>query len=101
MTRQLDVKAEERETARRLELVRALEYKLVGALQNQGIELLGLAIRYEEFNSLLTLKAIVDEVRSVAFVGSDTMMNVILKATSQASRGTLKWRADKYHVDGA
>lgn len=97
MSRQLDLKRELRESRKRDALVRALEFGLVGALEMQGIELLGFALRYEEFNCLLTLKANVDDLRSVAFVGSDTIINVLLKADNMASNQALKWRVDKYH----
>lgn len=98
MSRQLDQKAEIREVARRDALVRALEFGIVGALQTQGIELCGLAIKYDVFNCLLTLKADVQGVRSVCFVGSDSLMNVLLKADSMASNEVLQWRPDQYHA---
>ena len=97
MSRQLDQKHELRETAKRDALVRALEFGLAGALENQGIELLGFAMRIEPFNCLMTLKADVQGKRSVCFVGSDTVMNCLLKADSMASSHALKWRADQYH----
>lgn len=97
MSRQLDLKKEERETAKRNALVKALEFGIAGALESQGIELRGLAIRYDDFNCLLTLKAVVQGETSVAFVGSDSMINCILKADSEARRHALRWRRDKYH----
>lgn len=97
MSRQLELKREQRETAKRDALVRALEFGIVGALESQGIELLGVAMRYEPFSVLMTVKADVGGVRSVAFVGSDSMLNCILKADSMASNQALKWREDKYH----
>jgi len=97
MSRQLDVKREEREDLRRVELVKCLEFGLVGSLKSQGIDLLGFAVKYDEFNVLLTLKVDINGTRSVAFVGSDTMINVLLKAQSEALRQGLSWRADKYH----
>ena len=100
MSRQLDLKREERETARRDALVRSLEFGLVGALETQGIHLIGLAIKYETFDCLMTIKADVQGTRSVCFVGSDTLMNVILKADAMASNESLKWRPDKYHGSG-
>lgn len=98
MSRQLEVQHEVRETKRRDELVKALEYGLSGALQAQGIELLGYAFKYDAFNSLMTIKADVGGVRSIAFVGSDSVINCILKAFSDASRADLTWRPDKYHT---
>jgi hypothetical protein len=98
MSRQADLKQEVRETAKRDALVRALEFGIAGALEYQGAELLGFSIRYDSFNCLMTIKAIVDGVHSVAFVGSDTMMNCILKADSEARRHSLHFRQDKYHT---
>lgn len=98
MSRQLDQKTEERETARRKALVRALDFGIVGALESQGIELLGFAFKYDAFNCLMTIKAFTGGVQSVAFIGSDTLINTILKAESEARRGTLRWRPDKYHA---
>lgn len=101
MSRQLDQKQELYETARRDALVKALEFGLVGSLEMQGIELMGIAIKYDAFNCLMTIKADVDGVRSVAFVGSDTLMNVILKADSMSRNCVLKWKVDQYHRSGA
>lgn len=97
MSRQNDINGEEREKARRVALVKALEFNMVAALQNQGATLLGFAIRYDEFSCLMTLKVDINGVRCVSFVGSDTIMNCILKADSEAAANRLKWKADKYH----
>jgi len=96
MTRQLEQKQEQRVTARNNALVRALDYGIVGGLESQGIELLGIAIKHDAFNCLLTLKAYVGGEYMVAFIGSDTMINCFLKAESEAKNQTLHWRADKY-----
>lgn len=98
MTRQLEVKKEERETARRVELVKALEFGIVGALESQGITMVGFAIKYDDFNCLLTLKAYINDVRSIAFVGSDSMTNCILKTYQEARNARLRWRPDQYHT---
>lgn len=97
MSRQLDLEAEVRETAKRDTLVKVLEYAFVGALEGQGIQLLGFSFKYDAFNCLMTIKAYVGETPSVAFVGSDTIINCILKAGSEARRAELHWRPDKYH----
>lgn len=96
MSRQLDLKKEERERGKRDALVAALEYGLVGALQNQGIEMLGWAVKYDAFNCLMTIKSDIAGKRQVCFVGSDSVINCILKAYSEASRASLVWRPDKY-----
>lgn len=100
MSRQLDTEVEQRETARREELVKALDFGIVGALQAQGIELLGFSFKYDAFNCLMTIKADIAGVRSVCFVGSDSIINCILKAQSEGRRATLRWREDRYHSSG-
>lgn len=96
MSRQLDLEREQRETLRRTELVKCLEFGLVGALSAQGIDLQGVAIKYDPFNCLLTLKVDRNGDSLVAFVGSDTIINCFLKAQSEALRQGLHWREDKY-----
>lgn len=96
MTRQLEQKQEQRDTARRDALVRTLEFGLVGALEGQGMTFLGFNMKYQDFSCLLTLKAIVEDTHSVSFVGSDTMVNCLLKAELEARHHRLRWKADKY-----
>jgi hypothetical protein len=96
MSRQVDVVREQRETARRDALVKALEFSLSGALELNGITLLGFAVKYDAYECLLTLKADIGGTRSVSFVGSDSVMNAILKATSAAENDRLRWREDIY-----
>lgn len=96
MSRQLDIKTEERETKRRDLLVKVLDYALAGSLETQGIELLGFAFKYDAFNCLMTIRAEIAGVRQICFVGSDSIINCFLKAHSEARNGGLRWRADKY-----
>ena len=100
MSRQLEQEHEIRETARRDALIKAIEYGLVGSLEMQGIELMGIAIKYDAFNCLMTIKADIAGKRMVSFVGSDTMMNCFLKADSMSRNTVLKWKADQYHRPG-
>lgn len=97
MSRQLDLKIEVREENRREEFVKSVEFGIAGTLRGSGIELLGYAIRYSDFNCLMTVKADIDGVRSVAFVGSDTIMNCFLKVYYDARNESLRWREDQYH----
>lgn len=99
MTRQLEVKAEQRETAKRDQLVKVLEYGMVGALQSQGIELLGFSFKYDAFNCLMTLRADIQGKRRVCHVGSDSIINCFLKCESDARRDALCWLPDRYHPD--
>lgn len=97
MTRQLEQEVEQKETEKRNLLVKVLDYGLPGALEAQGIELLGIAIKYDAFNCLMTIKADIAGERQVCFVGSDTIINCFLKSYQDARRGDLTWRADQYH----
>lgn len=99
MSRQADLKAEERELKRQDALIKAIEYSLAGALEFHGMELLGFAIKYAPFQCTLTLKAIRKGYWQVSFITSDSMANCILAADSAARRGTLTWIKDKYHTD--
>lgn len=96
MSRQLDKAAEEREESRRVALIKAIEFGLSDAIVNQGAELRGIAIRYGEFDCLMTVKADFNGVRHVAFVGSDSMMNCFIKADAAAAGNRLSWSKDKY-----
>lgn len=96
MSRQLEIQREVREDKRQKALVRALEFELPGALETNGIMLLGLAIRYSAFDCLLTLKADIGGKTHVCFVGSDSIINCFLKATRDASNDGLRWREDRF-----
>lgn len=99
MSRQLEQAVEQREQLRRDSLFRALEFGLVGALESYGIEMLGFSIKYQDFSCLMTLRVIKDEQHQVAFVGSDTMTNCVLRADLEARHHRLKFAKDKYHSD--
>jgi hypothetical protein len=99
MSRQLDLKEEERETAKRTELVKALEFGIVGSLQIQGIQFLGLSITYDDFYVRCVVKAVCEERRLVSFVTSDSMINVLLLVYRMANNHKLMWGTDKYYTD--
>lgn len=99
MTRQLEHALEERQAYRQAEVSKALDYGIAGALESQGDELLGIAIKYNPASCLLTIKAIVEGEHCVAFIGSDTMANCVLKTALEARHHRLRWRQDKYHKE--
>lgn len=96
MSRQLDQKLEERDTAKRDALYKALEYSLPGALEHQGIELRGFTIVYNPYSCRIVIKGIRQGEWIVAFAYSDTMTGCLLSATAAAARGSLSWGKDKY-----
>jgi len=76
--------------------VKALEFGLVGALSAQGIDFRGFTIKYDDFNCLMTLRLDINGRWHVAHVGSDTIINCILRAQSDARRQALVMVPDKY-----
>ncbi len=96
MSRQLDAKQEERTARRHDALIRALDFELAGVLGNNGVELLGLALKWDAWDCLMTLKGESDGQRQVCFVGSDSPINCIVKAVNDAKRGTLRWKEDTW-----
>lgn len=77
-------------------LIKALEFDLSGSIAHHGGVLTGFSVKLEEWECLITLRAVVENVPSIAFVGSDDIINCILKAVREARRGKLQWREDRY-----
>lgn len=98
MTRQADVDSEARDQKRRDALYKALSFDIVGALDYHGAVLRGLSIKYDENNVLLTVRADRGGHASVCFIGSDSIVNCILKLASEASHNNLHWKDDRYHI---
>jgi hypothetical protein len=96
MTRQGDAKQEDRQTKLVKDGGQALNGAFERALRESGADLTGLNLRFNGLEWLATIKAEVDGVPSVAFVGSGTLLLVIVKATREASGRKLRWRKDKW-----
>lgn len=96
MSRQLELLQEERTRKYHSALANALDYGIVGMLQAQDIELLGMSIKHDAFYSLLTVKADIAGTRSVCFVGADSIANCFLKLVVYGRRDELNWQKDKY-----
>lgn len=99
MSRQLEIEAERRTAARNSTLIKALEFGIVGALESQGLSLLGIAIKYSDYDVLLTLKVDAEGKRLVAFIGSDTIPNAFLKLYGAIQRNDVHYRIDQYTKD--
>ncbi len=100
MSRQGDAKSEDSETKKRQRLVKALSFGIHDALEYYGAELRGLSIKYDEFNILVTVRADRGGIRAVCFVGSDSIINALLKLYAEASRDALIWKPDRYQGSG-
>jgi hypothetical protein len=96
MTRIGDVKEETRTE----KLIRSGGLALHGALRRavatSGGELTGINLRYNGLEWLATIKAEVSGRPSVAFVGSGTLLQVVVKITREGDLQKLRWREDKW-----
>lgn len=99
MTRQLEQATELRRESQVKKLHSVLDFELAGAIEFQGMRLLGVAITYDPFYVRVVLKAECEGKRLVAFVSSDTMVNALIQAQSAAARNTLHWAIDKYFTE--
>jgi hypothetical protein len=96
MSRQLEAASEGRDDRSRQALVRAIEYELDDSLRAAGALMTGFSVRYEEYETLITLRAIVEGSPQICFVGAETMKGAILKCVREAKAGKLRWRSDKF-----
>ncbi len=96
MTRHIEVRSEEAITRKNAALAKALDHGIVGGLEVQGINLLGMSVRHSAMDCLVTLRAEIGGVRKVAFVGSDTITNCFLKCQADIARDSLHWREDRF-----
>lgn len=96
MTRQLDQIQEERQARKYRALVKALEYDLEGSVGHAGGVLSGFSVRFGGYETLVTLRAVVAGRHQIAFVGSSSLVEALLKCVRLAKNDELKWRGDKY-----
>lgn len=96
MTRQLDADQEDRQKKRDDALVRALEFGMVRTLSRADCTLLGFSAKFDQYQCLITLRAVVDTLCQVSFVSADTLPSAILKCVTMAENDTLKWKVDKW-----
>lgn len=96
MTRQADQEHEDRQVKRDNELVQALEFELVRSLSRSDITLLGFSAKFDQYQCLITLRALVDDILQVSFVSSETIPQAIRKCVVQAKYDTLKWKLDEW-----
>lgn len=100
MSRQLDQIQEQRTARRHLEIVKAVEYALQGAVERSGGEYHGFAYKHHEGDGLLIIKALFPSGQQVAFCGASDLGSCLTKATRLGNQDNLPWRADKYARSG-
>lgn len=96
MSRQLEMMSEQRTAKKHKKLIVVMEYGLEGAVGHSGGILTGFSVKLNEWECLMTVRAVRGETPMVAFVGSDSLVNCMLKAERDAASDKLVWREDRY-----
>lgn len=96
MTRQLERVREEKQQKVDAAVLMALEGGLVDAVGHSGGDLQGFGVKLSGGDCLITIKAIVAGRPQIAFVGSDSMVNCLIKVVREARSDQLRWRDDQY-----
>jgi hypothetical protein len=96
MSRQLEQKIEERAARTKASVLLAVYGDLPRAISRAGGELTGFNIKYNPMDCLMVLKAVFPAGPQVAFVTSEDLPAVIVKAVREAKNDSLRWRADRY-----
>lgn len=96
MTRQLDLEQEERQARRSQAIIRAIEFELEGTLASKGAHLHGFSMKIDEYECLLTLRAVIDDVACISWVGADTVGGALIKAVGLGRNDRLKWKEDSF-----
>lgn len=103
MSRQLDAFVEEKSKKRRLKLGSLLDGGLEYALNRAGAELVGLTVKFGDYDCLLVVKVVLAGRRQVAFIGSSDLPTCLLKLEDLALRDVVGWRVDVWEestIDG-
>ena len=96
MSRQLEaIDEQKRERADRA-LVRSVMRDIPLGVHDMGLVLRGFAVRIDDYETLITLRASRGGQAEIAFVGSATVADALRKAGREAMAGKLSWRADKF-----
>jgi hypothetical protein len=69
---------------------------LNSAISRAGGTLLGISVKWSEYDVLITVRALMPAGRVICFVGSETLAGALLKAYREAGQDLLKWRPDRY-----
>jgi hypothetical protein len=96
----LDVLLDKRAKLEKEAALLALYGGLEDGVTHAGGVLVGLSIKFNGFDCLLTLKAEFPAGMMVGFVGGDDLPHVIRKAAAEAVRDKVKWRQDKWRENG-
>lgn len=100
MSRQLEKKSEDRRAKFEQNVLRAIEGGLETAVERAGGELRGFSVKVDPWECLLTIRADFPGGAQVAFVGASGIGECLVKAMLEAGRDKLRWKEDKWRVNG-
>ena len=98
MTRQLEQSSEDRASRRSKAILQAVEGGLEDALARSGTEYTGFTAKISAVECLLVIKGVLAGRPQVAFVGSATLGDALVKAVRLGNRDELRWKPDKYRT---
>ena len=101
MSRTREAEHEEKVTRREIAVGRVLMGGLQAAVLRAGGEMHGLSVKFGPYEAFMTIKAVLPAGPMIAFVGSETLDGVFLKAEREAATDRLKWQPDKYAKNGS
>lgn len=96
----LDVELDRRMKLEKEASLLAVYGGLEKGVEHAGGVLVGLSVKFNGFDCLLTLKAEFPSGMMVGFVGGEDLAQVLRKAASETVRDGVKWREDKWRGDG-
>jgi hypothetical protein len=92
----LEQASEERQRKRHDRIAYAVEFGLEKAYGECQVEIHGFSVKCSGNDYLMTLRAEVDGVRVIRFVGGDSIGGCFLKAVREATGDREAWRVDKW-----
>jgi hypothetical protein len=99
MTR-LDKVMEARMAREREATLLAVYGGLESGVERAGGELIGISVRIQAMDCLLTLRAVFPAGAMVGFVGGEDLAAVMRKAAGEAARDQVRWQEDKWRHNG-
>ena len=96
MSRQLEQKIELRRKRLDKQTLSAVNGGLEDAIGRAGGVLVGLSVKLDEYECLVTLRAVFPAGSQVAFVGGEDLGSALRKAVREGKADALGWREDKW-----
>jgi hypothetical protein len=101
VSRQLQQKQEEALARRNKQILLSIEGGLSDALARAGAVLLGFSVKHGDLDCLITLRVELAGRRQIAYVGSSTLGDCLVKAMREARSDKLRWKDDRFCANGS